>query len=124
MKEIITNKAPNAQGPYSQGVIGGNTLYVSGQLPINPDTGEIIKGNIKSAARQTLKNIIAIVEEVTNKNNIVRTTVYMKNIKEFPLVNEVYTEFFNEFKPSRVCVEVSNLPKDVDLEIEAIAVIE
>ena len=122
MKEISTDKAPLAQGPYSQGVLCGNTLYVSGQLPIDPINGEMITGDIKSQARQTLKNIISIVEEVTDKNNIVRTTVYMKNIKDFSLVNEVYSEFFTDFKPSRVCVGVAELPKNAELEIEAIAV--
>ena len=123
MKEVVTNKAPGAVGPYSQGIVGGNTLYISGQLPINPQTGELIS-DIKGAAKQALENIIAIAETVSKKDNIVRTTVYMKNIGDFPLVNEVYAEIFTDTKPSRVCVEVSNLPKGALLEIEAIAIIE
>lgn len=121
MKEISSKNAPEAQGPYSQGIAAGDFLYISGQLPINPLNGEMEK-EIKAAARQTLKNIIAVADEAGAK--IVRTTVYMKNISDFSLVNEVYCEFFTDIKPSRVCVGVSELPKGADLEIEAVAYIE
>ncbi|MBQ7257634.1 MAG: reactive intermediate/imine deaminase [Abditibacteriota bacterium] len=123
MKEVFTDKAPAAVGPYSQGIVGGNVLYISGQLPINPQTGELIT-DIKAAARQALKNIIAIAETVSSKDKIVRTTVYIKNISDFSLVNEVYAEIFTDTKPSRVCVGVDALPKGAPLEIEAIAIIE
>jgi len=123
MKEVSTSNAPAAVGPYSQGIVGGNVLYISGQLPINPQTGEIIT-DIKAAARQALENIIAIAETVSKKDNIVRTTVYMKNISDFSLVNEVYSEIFTGTKPSRVCVGVAELPKGAILEIEAIAIVE
>lgn len=120
MKEIKTEKAPKAQGPYSQGIVSGNTLYISGQLPINPITGAFAEGGIKAEARQTLENILAIAEDFGGI--IVRTTVYMKNIDDFALVNEVYAEIFKDIKPSRVCVGVAQLPKNANLEIEAIAV--
>ncbi|AIF69036.1 endoribonuclease [Palaeococcus pacificus DY20341] len=123
MKEIIfTEKAPKPIGPYSQAVKVGNFLFISGQIPINPETGELIQGDIKAQTRQVLENIKAIVEAAGGSlNNIVKVNVYLKDMNDFQAMNEVYAEYFGESKPARAAVEVARLPKDVKIEIEAIA---
>jgi len=122
---IYTKDAPAALGPYSQGIKAGNTLYVSGQLPINPQTGELYKGgDIKEETKISLQNVKAILEAGGGTlNDVVKCTVYIKNMDQFSLINEMYAEFFSENKPARVCVEVARLPKDANVEIDAIAVI-
>lgn len=122
---IYTKNAPAALGPYSQGIKGGNTVYVSGQLPINPSTGELYTGgDIKEETRISLENVKAILESGgATLNDVVKCTVYIKNMDQFSLINEMYAEFFTENKPARVCVEVARLPKDANVEIDAIAVI-
>jgi len=110
-KVIATTNAPAAIGPYSQGNVTGDTLYVSGQLPINPETGE------------SLKNVKAIVEAAGgNMDNVVKTTVFLKDMNDFADMNGVYAKFFTEgLYPSRSAVEVARLPKDAMVEVEAIA---
>lgn len=122
---IQTKNAPAAVGPYSQGIKAGNTIYVSGQLPINPNTGDLYKGNdIKEETKISLQNIQAILQESgASLMDVVKCTVYIKNMDQFGLINEMYGEFFNDHKPARVCVEVARLPKDANIEIDAIAVI-
>ncbi len=122
---ICTKNAPAAVGPYSQGIKGGNTLYISGQLPINSHTGELYTGDdIKEETKISLENIKAILEAGgATLNDVVKCTVYIKNMDQFSLINEMYAEFFTENKPARVCVEVARLPKDANVEIDAIAVI-
>lgn len=122
---ISTKNAPAAVGPYSQGIKVGNTLYISGQLPINSLTGEIYTGDdIKEETKISLENIKAILEAGgATLNDVVKCTVYIKNMDQFSLINEMYAEFFTENKPARVCVEVARLPKDANVEIDAIAVI-
>ncbi len=122
---LFTKNAPAALGPYSQGIKAGNTLYVSGQLPIDPQTGELYKGSdIKEETKISLNNVKAILEAGgATLNDVVKCTVYIKNMDQFGLINEMYSEFFNENKPARVCVEVARLPKDANVEIDAIAVI-
>lgn len=123
MKTIQTQKAPAAVGAYSQGVMINGTLYVSGQLPFNPTTMTLSGDDIKTQTRQSLENILAIVEESgLTKENIVRCGVFMKDLSDFSAMNEVYADFFGDHKPARAAVEVSRLPKDVDIEIDAIAV--
>jgi 2-iminobutanoate/2-iminopropanoate deaminase len=123
MKNIQTEHAPKAVGPYSQGVLVKDTLYVSGQIPFNPETNSLISDDIKDQTRQSLNNILAIVKEAgMQKENIVRCTVFMTNLGDFSLMNEVYSEFFGDHKPARAAVEVRRLPKDVFVEIDAIAV--
>lgn len=125
MRAINTNKAPAAIGPYSQGIRADNLLFISGQLPMNPVTMEIIEGNIEEQTKQVLENLKAILEEAgTDLNHVVKTTVYIKNMEDFSKINEVYASYFVENKPARACVEVARLPKDVGVEIEAIAVVE
>lgn len=123
MKTIQTQNAPKAVGPYSQGVFVKDTLYVSGQIPFDPKTNALISNDIKDQTRQSLENVLAIVEAAgLTKEDIVRCTVFMTNLSDFPLMNEVYSQFFGEHKPARAAVEVRRLPKDVMVEIDAIAV--
>ena len=126
MKSIIqTKKAPAAVGPYSQGIKAGNTIYVSGQLPIAPATGELYQGgDIKEETRISLMNVKAVLEEAgASLADVVKCTVFIKDMNQFGLINEIYEEVFGDSKPARVCVEVSRLPKDVNVEIDAIAVL-
>ena len=122
-KEVInTNNAPEAIGPYSQGVIVGDFVYTSGQIPLNPVTGELVT-DIKLATKQSMENIKAILEEAgTTLNNVVKTSIFLKDLNDFEAVNEVYGTYFIENKPARSCVQVAKLPKDAVIEIEAIAV--
>lgn len=121
-KVIKTDNAPEAIGPYSQGIIVGDFVYTSGQIPINPKTG-IMETDIKLATKQSIENIKAILEEVgTSLENVIKTTIFLKDLNDFNVVNEVYATYFNENNPARSCVEVARLPKDAVIEIEAIAI--
>ena len=122
-KEVInTNNAPEAIGPYSQVVIVGDFVYTSGKIPLNPATGELVT-DIKLATKQSMENIKAILEEAgTSLNNVVKTSIFLKDLNDFEAVNEVYGTYFIENKPARSCVQVAKLPKDAVIEIEAIAV--
>ena len=121
---IHTENAPAAIGPYSQAVKAGNLLFVSGQVPFVPETMEIVEGDVKAQAAQSLKNLQAILKEAgADFSNVVKTTVFIKDMNEFAQINEVYAEYFGENKPARACVEVARLPKDVKVEIELIAVL-
>ncbi|MBS4029440.1 MAG: RidA family protein [Ignavibacteriales bacterium] len=126
MKRIIqTEKAPLPIGPYSQGVIfGSGILITAGQIPLDPSTGKIVEGDIKVQTRRALDNLQAILEAGNSKlANVVKTTVYLKDMNEFPAMNEVYSEFFRDIAPARTTVEVSRLPKDAKIEIEAFALV-
>ena len=121
MKETKTNNAPAAIGPYSQAITVGNMLFTSGQIPINPATGDIPEG-VEAQAEQAFKNICNLVEASGSKvENIIKTTVFIKEMNDFGKINEIYKKYFKEPFPARSCVEVARLPKDVLLEIEAIA---
>ncbi len=124
MKEIIsTSKAPSAIGPYSQGVKVGNMVFLSGQIPIDPETGNIVEGGIKEQTKRVLENIKAILESIGGSlNNVVKTTVFMVDLGEFSEMNEVYKEYFPNNPPARSTIQVSALPKNVKIEIEAIAI--
>lgn len=122
MKSITTTNAPAAIGPYSQAIITGNTIFVSGQLPINPETGAFAEGGIKAEARQSLTNIKNILAEAgTGMDSVVKVTVLLADINDFAAVNEVYAEFFSEPYPARSAFAVAALPKGANIEIEAIA---
>ena len=125
MKEIIsTQKAPAAIGPYSQAVVVGKMIYTSGMIPIIPETGELEAGDITAQARQAISNLIALLEEAgSDAQSVVKTTVFIKDMNDFAKVNEVYATFFTDQYPARSCVEVARLPKDVLIEIEAVAII-
>lgn len=125
-KILHTESAPAAIGPYIQGIDIGNMVMTSGQIPVDPKTGEVAD-DIKAQARQSLENVKAVVEASgLSVSHIVKMTVFVKDLNDFALVNEVYGQFFDEHEvkhyPARSCVEVARLPKDVGIEIEAIAV--
>ncbi|MCT4596696.1 MAG: RidA family protein [Vallitalea sp.] len=120
-KVVATNNAPGAIGPYSQGIIIGNLVYTSGQLPINIETGEM-PDTIEEQTKYSLKNVEAIVKEAgSTMNNVIKTTVFLSDMNNFTKMNEVYKEFFDGEFPARSCVEVARLPKDALIEIEVIA---
>ena len=122
MKKIIaTNNAPAAIGPYSQAVELNGTLFISGQIPVNPATGEMPQG-VEAQTRQVLKNIGAILEaDGLTYNDVVKTTVMIANMADFAAMNAVYADFFTADKPARVCFQAAALPKNALVEIEAVA---
>ena len=124
MKAISTSKAPGAIGPYSQAIRTGNLIFVSGQLPVDPSTGNFAEGGIKELTRQSLTNIKAILEaEGTDMAHVVKTTVFLADMNDFAAMNAVYAEFFTEGQyPARSAVEVGALPRGALVEIETICV--
>ena len=124
VEPIETKSAPKPVGPYNQAILVENWLYCSGQIALDPVTGEMIgNGNIEEETRQVLKNLIAVVEAAGGKNsNVIRTTIYLTDLNDFAKVNQIYAETFdNMVSPARACVEVSNLPKGGKIEIDCIA---
>jgi len=120
---ISTKNAPGAIGPYSQAIQMDRSIFVSGQLPVNPETGEIPE-DIKEQTKQSLHNVKEILEEAgASLEDVVRVTVFLKDLSNFSKVNETYGEFFTENYPARCCVEVSKLPKDAGVEIEVMAIL-
>ncbi|MGG0511194.1 RidA family protein [Priestia megaterium] len=121
---IFTENAPKAIGPYSQGVKVGNLLFLSGQIPVDPETNEVVESDVVIQTNQVMKNIKAILEnQKLSVKNIVKTTIFVKNLKEFSTVNDEYSRHLGNHRPARSTVEVSRLPKDVLIEIEVIATI-
>ncbi len=124
IKKVVTDKAPAAIGPYSQAIIYGNFLFTSGQIPIDPVTGEVVGDDIETQANQVMKNLAAILTEAgTSFDKVVKVTCFLKDMNDFAKFNEVYTRHFTS-KPARSCVAVKSLPKDVLCEVELIAVID
>jgi len=121
-KEIIsTNKAPQAIGPYSQAVKTGNLIFISGQVPINPETGDVVSGSIEDQANQVIENIRNICEAADRDlGDIVKLSIFLTDLGNFSIVNEVMKKYFSEPYPARATIEVSGLPLGVDVEIEAI----
>ena len=123
-KVIQTDKAPKAIGPYSQAIRAGNLLFLSGQIPLDPNNGELVKGDIGRQTEQVLENIKGVLEsQKLGMEDVVKVTIFLKNIGDFNRVNEVYGTYFPSFPPARSTVEVARLPRDADIEIEAIALI-
>lgn len=119
---VQTTKAPGAIGPYSQAIRAGNLLFVSGQIPLDASTGEQIRSGIADETKKVLENLRAILEAAGGSlNDVVKTTIFLKDMNQFSTVNEVYGSFFSQPFPARATVEVSRLPKDVNVEIEAVA---
>lgn len=122
LKIIDTKDAPSAVGPYSQGVKANGFVYISGQLPLNPETMELVNG-IEAATKQSLENCQAILKEAgTDFEKVVKVEIFLKNIEEFSAMNGVYAEYFSKHKPARACFQVAKLPMDADVEIQMIAV--
>jgi 2-iminobutanoate/2-iminopropanoate deaminase len=121
---ISTDTAPDAIGPYSQAIQTENMVFVSGQLALNPDTGNLVSGDIKAETRQAMQNLKNILEAAgSGLEKVVKTTLFIKDMDYFPVINEVYGEFFIDEPPARACVEVARLPKDANFEIEAIGLL-
>lgn len=123
MKQVVfTSQAPAAIGPYSQAIRAGEWLFLSGQIPVDPATGEVAGTDVRTQARQVLKNIQAVLAEAgTTVQAVVKTTVFLKDLQDFQAFNEEYAKVFASEAPARSCVEIARLPKDVLVEIEAIA---
>lgn len=123
MKRIIhTEKAPAALGPYSQAIEVNGTLFVSGQIPFVPETMSLVSDDVQDQTKQSLENVKAILEAAGYTfKNVIKATVFIKNMEDFALMNEVYNEYLGNIKPARACIEVARLPKDVKVEIEVIA---
>ncbi len=122
MEIVFTENAPKAIGPYSQAVIAGNLVFTSGQIAIDPKSSLIVDGGIEKQIVQVMNNLKAVVEKSgSSMEKIIKTTIFLKNMADFSVVNEVYGSYFNNKFPARSCVEVARLPKDVLVEIEAIA---
>lgn len=124
-KQIVqTDAAPSAIGPYSQAVVAGGVVYCSGQIPINPSTGELVTGSVADQTRLALSNLKAVLEAAgSSMEHVVKAGVFLKDLSDFNEMNKVYAEFFPENPPARACVEVSRLPKDVDVEIDCIGLL-
>ena len=122
-KIIATDKAPQAIGPYSQAIEANGFIVTSGMIPIDPATNTLVEGDIKVQAQQAIANLIALLKECgSDAESVVKTMVFIKDMNDFGVVNEVYSSFFKNDCPARSCVEVARLPKDVLIEIEAVAV--
>jgi len=123
-KQVQTDKAPKAIGPYSQGIIANGFVFCSGQIPIDPATGDLNTGTIEEQTRQVLKNLAAVLEAAgSSLDEAVKTTVFLQDMNDFAKMNAVYAEFFKAPNPARAAVQVARLPRDVKVEIEAIALV-
>lgn len=125
MKEIIsTDKAPGAIGPYSQAIKAGGMLFCSGQIPIDPATGEFVSGGVAEQTEQVFKNLVAVLEAGgTGLDGVVKTTVFLADMGDFAAMNDVYAKYFDSNKPARATVQAARLPRDAKVEIECIAVV-
>lgn len=122
MQEIVTDDAPASMGPYSQGIRDGDTIYVSGQGPVDPDTGEIVGDDIAEQTERTLENVGAVLDAAgASLADVVKTTVFVRDMRHYDTVNEVYGEYMSHPYPARSAVEVDDLPIDIDVEIEIVA---
>ena len=121
-KHVTSTQAPKPIGPYSQGVIAGGLLFVSGQIPLDPATGEFVVGDIEAQTEQVLKNILAILKEAKmGPENLVKCTVYLADLADFPRMNEVYARYFVKEQPARSTIQAAGLPRNVRVEIDVIA---
>ena len=123
-KQVQTDKAPKAIGPYSQGIVANGFVFASGQIPIDPASGELNTGTIEEQTRQVLKNLGAVLEAAgSSYENVVKATVFLQDMNDFGKMNAVYGEFFPAPYPARAAVQVARLPRDVKIEIEAVALV-
>ncbi|MGY5863521.1 MAG: RidA family protein [Candidatus Thorarchaeota archaeon] len=124
VEQVVTEDAPKAIGPYSQGTKGNGFVFCSGQIPANPKTGELVGGSITDQTRQSLSNVKGVIEAAgSSMNRVMKVTVFLKDMNDFGEMNAEYTKWFSDPPPARAAVEVARLPKDVDIEIEAIALL-
>jgi len=124
-KVISTERAPGAVGPYSQAIVAGGFVWCSGQIPLDPSTGQLVQGEIEDETRQVLSNLRAVLDAAgSSLDRVVRATVYLADLSDFERVNAVYAESFGEQPPARVCIEACGLPKGARVEIDAIAEID
>ncbi|MFQ6076852.1 MAG: RidA family protein [Candidatus Bathyarchaeia archaeon] len=125
MREVVsTRRAPLPAAPYSQAIKAGGFCFTAGQVPIDPETGKMVQGDIRQQAQQVLENIEAIIEEAgTSMENVVKVTIFLRDLRDFRAVNEVYSQYFEENPPARTCVQAGRVPLDAGLEAEAIAII-
>lgn len=124
IQAINTDKSPQAIGPYSQAVMAQGMLYVSGQIPLDPGTGEVVSEDVAAQTKQVLDNMKAVIEAAeTGMNKIVKVTIYIVDMEQFAIINEIYGTYFEAPFPARACVEVSKLPKGVQVEMDAIALL-
>lgn len=122
-KVILSQKAPKPIGPYSQAIQAGGMLFCSGQIPIEPVSGQVKAKDVEGQTRQVMENLKAVMESAgTSLDSIVKTTIFLKSMDDFPKVNEIYGGYFKEAAPARSTIEISRLPKNVLVEIEAIAI--
>ena len=123
-KEVKTDKAPQAIGPYSQGIIANGFVFCSGQIPLVPETGALFAGTIEDQTRQVLKNLSAVLDAAgSSLDQVVKATVFLQDMNDFAAMNKVYAEFFKAPFPARAAVQVARLPRDVKVEIEAVAIL-
>ncbi|MET3576224.1 RidA family protein [Bhargavaea ullalensis] len=123
MNIISTDKAPAAIGPYSQGIVTGGVVYTSGQIPLTPEGG-LIDGSVEEQTHQVFKNLSAVLEAGgSSLGRVVKATVFIADMNDFGTINDIYASYFGDHKPARSCVEVARLPKDVKVEIEAVALV-
>ncbi|MCX6563629.1 MAG: RidA family protein [Candidatus Aminicenantes bacterium] len=123
-KEVKTDKAPQAIGPYSQGIIANGFVFCSGQIPLVPETGALAAGAVEDQTRQVLKNLSAVLDAAgSSLDQVVKATVFLQDMNDFAAMNKVYAEFFKAPFPARAAVQVARLPRDVKVEIEAVAIL-
>lgn len=123
MNYVATDKAPAAIGPYAQAIIANGLVYTSGQIPLTAD-GQLVEGTVAEQTEQVFSNLKAVLEEANSSlDKVVKATVFIKNMEDFGIINDIYAKHFGEHTPARSCVEVARLPKDVQVEIEAIAIV-
>jgi 2-iminobutanoate/2-iminopropanoate deaminase len=123
-KEVKTDKAPKALGPYSQAIVANGFVFASGQIAVDPATGELNQGSLEDQARQVLKNLTAVLEAAgSSMDHVVKANVYLQDMNDFARMNAVYAEFFKAPYPARAAVQVARLPRDVKIEIEAVAIL-
>lgn len=123
-QEIKTSNAPAAIGPYSQGIQAGNLVFTSGQIPTDPATGGVVSGGVALQAKQAIENLKAVLQAANaSLDDVIKITVFIKNMADFGVINDIYASYFKVPFPARSCIEVARLPKDVLIEIEAIAMV-
>jgi 2-iminobutanoate/2-iminopropanoate deaminase len=124
IKRVETANAPAAIGPYSQGIIANGFVYTAGQIPLDPATGELVQGDIAAQTKRVMESLKAILEQAgASLQTVVKTTVFLKSMDDFAAMNTVYAEYFGDHKPARSTVQAAKLPRDVNVEIEAVALV-